>query len=61
MELKQDADPIASSDFWYDIFEGGYIKPENILLNDSDIQAVQDARRVMENFRDSIEPIMEEM
>ena len=30
MKFKKDAE-ITTSDFWYDLFDGGYIKPENLL------------------------------
>jgi len=60
MKLKDDV-TFTTSDFWYDVFEGGYINPSNYLANADDIKAVQDATNILEEFKDSLEPIMEEM
>lgn len=44
---------ISTSDFWYDLIKGGYIKPEEILENPDDVEAVKDAISVLKEFRDS--------
>lgn len=31
MDFLEDAKPVSSSDFFYDLFEGGYIEPYNFL------------------------------
>jgi hypothetical protein len=49
MEFKKDAE-ITTSDFWYDLFEGGYIKPEEVLVSEEDIKEVKAARAVLMKF-----------
>jgi hypothetical protein len=34
---------VETDDFWYDLTDGGYIKPENILLDDEDIEKIKNA------------------
>lgn len=60
MKLKEDA-AVTTGDFWYDLFDGGYIKPEELLENSSDITKVNNAIKVLKEFRDTLEEIMEEM
>ncbi len=54
MKFKKDAQ-ITTSDFWYDIFDGGYIKPENLLESPEDIKKVQEAIKTLKEFHDSAE------
>ena len=42
-----------TTDFYYDLFLGGYIEPENYLENESDAQRVNDAIAVIEEFHES--------
>lgn len=58
MKIKENA-TIVTSDFWYDLFEGGYIKPEEILEYDSDVENVQNAIDVILNFKKSTRFITE--
>lgn len=51
---------ITTSDFWYDLFDGGYIVPETILENDSDIKRVNKAIETILEFRDAVDEIIEE-
>lgn len=60
MKVKKDA-PLATGDFWYDLFDGGYIRPESLLENQSDINSVKFAISVLEDFRKSLEGIIEEI
>lgn len=60
MQLRKDV-ILATSEFWYDVFEGGYINPADFLANDSDVKSVEDAIKVLTEFSNSLEPIMEEM
>lgn len=60
MKLKKDA-TVTTSDFWYDLFEGGYIVPEDLLENSDDINLVNNAIEVLKDFRESLEEVMEEM
>ena len=62
MKFKKDA-IIESSDFWYDLFEGGYIKPKNLLESLDDILAVERAKNLLMEFRNHAEEqgVLEEM
>lgn len=42
-----------TEDFWYDIVDGGYIKPEEILERATDIIKVQEAIQTLKDFYDS--------
>ena len=39
MKFKKGAEPMYTSDFWYDATMGGYIKPEKFLENEEDFIA----------------------
>ena len=41
---------VCSSDFWYDISTGGYIKPEEILVDPNEVKKVQEAVKVLMQF-----------
>lgn len=43
-----------SSDFWYDLFEGGYIIPKNYLVAE-DAKKVVEAYKVLVEFRGLLE------
>lgn len=58
MNIKENA-AIFTSDFWYDLFQGGYIKPEEILENESDVQNVKNAIKVILDFEMSTRSITE--
>ncbi|MCK5018694.1 MAG: hypothetical protein KAS32_16655 [Candidatus Peribacteraceae bacterium] len=63
MIFKKDAQPVASDDFWYDLFDGGYIKPQKLLENSSDIEKVETAIGILEDFKTTMENagLLEEM
>ena len=42
-----------SSDFWYDLTDGGYLLPEQILENEEDVDKVYDAINVILEFERS--------
>jgi len=46
---------IDTGDFWYDLFEGGYIKPNEILLNKNDITLVENAIETLMFFKQEAE------
>lgn len=54
MKLKENAQPGSTSDFFYDIFDGGYIDPEDFLI-DTDAAKVRAALRTVLEFRDFLE------
>jgi hypothetical protein len=50
MEVKKDVEVVSSSDPYYDFFDGGYIEPENMLVDEDDILRVKRARNVIEAY-----------
>ena len=54
MQIKKDAKPIVTDDSYYDLFEGGYIKPEDLLEKD-DAKRVQEAVNVIAEFFKALE------
>lgn len=46
---------LSTQDFFYDLFDGGYLNPKKICAEKSDAQKVYDAMNVIYEFRDSIE------
>ena len=58
MKIKRGVE-VGSSDFWYDLTDGGYIKPEEILENPEDIKKVQEAIQIVKDFQDSCEEQIE--
>jgi len=47
----KDTDPIVETDsFWYLLCEGGYIKPENLLTDQDQIDKVMEAKNVLCSF-----------
>ena len=51
MKFKKDAETITTDDPFYDMFDGGYIKPEDV-LEDQDAQKVNDAIKTIQEFLD---------
>jgi len=44
---------IGSSDgFWYDLTQGGYFKPEQVLADQKDIDRVNEALKVLEDLEE---------
>ena len=60
MKLRKDVS-VVTSDFYYDLFDGGYIVPEDVLEDKDDIELVKNAIEVLKDFRESLEEILEEM
>lgn len=56
MKLKEGV-VAASSDFWYDITYGGFIIPEDILEDESDIKRVKAAISTLRELEDLIDII----
>lgn len=42
---------ISTSDFWYDLFEGGYINPDNLLDDKEDIYKINKAIETLRSFK----------
>ena len=49
MEFNEDAE-IVLNDVWYDLTDGGYIKPSKLLKNEDDIKKVEDAIKTLQDF-----------
>ena len=54
MKFKKNA-TIETSDFWYDLLDGGYIKPEELLEEAIDISIVEEAIAILLEFYKSAE------
>ena len=58
MKIKKGLE-ISTSDFWYDLTDGGYLNPEEILENKEDIIEVFAAINTITNFQSSCEEQIE--
>ena len=54
MKIKKDLD-ICTQDFWYDLTDGGYLKPEEILVNQEDVDKVNKSIKILMEFQQSCE------
>ena len=52
---------VACDDFWYDVFDGGYIDPKDFLVNQQDVNEVNAAIEVLLKFKNSTEDLIEQM
>ena len=52
MKIKEGC-KVSTSDFWYDITDGGYLNPDEMLENPEDAKRVKDAIAVLEEFEGS--------
>ncbi|HCU06468.1 MAG TPA: hypothetical protein DIC42_02640 [Holosporales bacterium] len=59
MKIKEGC-TASTSDFWYDLTKGGYLKPEEILENKEDVELVKDAVAVLTAFENSCEEQIED-
>jgi len=58
MKIKKGLE-ISTSDFWYDLTDGGYLNPEEILENQAEILVVKEAIKTLKNFQTSCEEQIE--
>lgn len=55
-QFKQDAPMQGSSnDFWYDMTDGGYIKPELVLADAEQLRLVSEAVALLKDFERALE------
>lgn len=54
MKTKKLDEPIFSTNFWYDVFESGYIVPEDLLEDADDIKRVKLAIETLKEFKSSV-------
>ena len=59
MKIKEGC-TASTSDFWYDLTSGGYLKPEDILEEAEDIENVKKAIDTLQEFEDSCEEQIED-
>lgn len=54
-KFKEDAKPCGSSDgLWYDLTDGHYIKPENLLADENQVKALKEAIALIESFEGAL-------
>ena len=49
MKFKENV-KINANDFWYDLTRSGYIKPEELLQDEADIEKINNAVKVLYDF-----------
>ena len=54
MVVKGVAPEMATEDFWYDLFYGGYIRTADFLEYEEDIEQVEKAVEVLQKFREAL-------
>lgn len=59
MQIKKGIE-ISSSDFWYDLTDGGYLNPNEICESPEDAKKVQDAINTIKDFQESCEAQIED-
>ena len=59
MKIKKGLE-ISTGEFWYDLTDGGYIKPEEICENKEDAQKVNEAIKIIRDFEKSCEEQIED-
>jgi len=52
-KFKTNIDPISTSEFWYDVFEGGYIKPSKLM--DHGDEEIEAAIELLRDWRNRLE------
>ena len=60
MKIKKDAELICDCDWWYDLTDGGYIKPEKILEDPKDIEKVLAAIKIVREFQEAYDDACDE-
>ena len=46
---------VSTDDFWYDLTDGGYIKPENILEDPADVEKIKNAISLINRWKFEME------
>lgn len=59
MKIKKGCEA-STSDFWYDLTDGGYLNPDDICENSNDAKKVKEAIKVIKDFQDSCEEQIED-
>jgi hypothetical protein len=59
-KVKPDLKDFGTDDFWYDLSDGGYIRPEEILEDKKQIEALKEAIAIVRSFQNVIDSLAEE-
>ena len=54
-QFKENAEPVVTDGFWYDMFEGGYICADKVLDNEWQINRIKQAVEDLRSFRDALD------
>ena len=55
-KFKNDAEPQGSSSgFWYDLIDGGYIRPEELLKDEKQLKELENAIEIVKSFEQALE------
>jgi hypothetical protein len=55
-KFKEDAEPQGSSDgFWYDLTDGGYIRPQFLLSDPEQLKKLNEAISLVQSFESALE------
>ena len=54
-KFKKVDEPYFTSDKFYDLFDGGYIDPEDMLTDDKQVDKLLEAMNIIEDFLDQAE------
>lgn len=54
-EVPEGEDDPCTSEFWYDLFDGGGLEPEKLLVKPEEVAEVQNAMKVLEKYKKSLE------
>lgn len=50
-KFKKRTEPIHTSDFWYDLTDGGYIDPNDLLISVLEAREIMSAICLLEDFK----------
>ena len=54
-KFKEDAERVYSDDYFYDLFEGWYICPKEVLVEESQAKEVEKAMKTVSSFLSQME------
>lgn len=55
MEVLSNVESVPTDDFLYDLFYGGYFRPDKFLKNEDDIKRVKNAIKVIKDYQNTLE------
>lgn len=57
--VPNSVDEFLLEDFFYNLFDGGYISPMDVCEDHADAECVMEAVQIIKDFRDSLEASLE--